>query len=116
MNFQDKAKTKELSAACVRSAPPPGVVPLAMAAVGETCELAMVRGANLRQRLADMGLGLGSRFRVEAGEGKGPMVISVRGSRLILGCGMIHKIFIRLTSRDSKSGRPAASQQKGSAS
>jgi len=79
--------------------PPAGarpVVPLAMARPGETVELVDVRGGlGLQRRLAEMGLGPGSRFVVETRGRPGPFVIRVKGSRLILGHGMVRRVFVR---------------------
>ena len=78
---------------------PPGsqpLMPLAMARPGETVELVDVRGGlGLQRRLAEMGLGPGSRFTVETSGRPGPFVIRVKGSRLILGHGMVTRVFIR---------------------
>ena len=78
---------------------PPGsqpVMPLAMARPGETVELVDVRGGRgLQRRLAEMGLGSGSRFAVETSGRPGPFVIRVKGSRLILGHGMVTRVFVR---------------------
>jgi Fe2+ transport system protein FeoA len=79
--------------------PPSGsqpVMPLAMARPGETVELVDVRGGlGLQRRLAEMGLGPGSRFTVETSGRPGPFVIHVKGSRLILGHGMVVRVFVR---------------------
>jgi len=79
--------------------PPAGAqppMPLAMARPGEMVELVSVRGGmGLHRRLAEMGLGPGSRFTVETCGRPGPFIIHVKGSRLILGHGMVTRIFIR---------------------
>ena len=79
--------------------PPAGskpVMPLAMARPGEMVELVDVRGGRgLQRRLAEMGLGPGSPFTVETSGRPGPFVIRVKGSRLILGHGMVTRIFVR---------------------
>jgi Fe2+ transport system protein FeoA len=79
--------------------PGPGaqpLMPLAMARPGETVELVDVRGGlGLQRRLAEMGLGPGSRFTVETSGRPGPFVIRVKGSRLILGHGMVTRVFVR---------------------
>ncbi|MFW6106995.1 MAG: FeoA family protein [bacterium] len=72
------------------------VMPLAMARRGETVELVDVRGGRgLHRRLAEMGLGPGSRFVVETSGRPGPFVIRVKGSRLVLGHGMVTRVFVR---------------------
>ena len=71
-------------------------MPLAMARPGETVELVDVRGGlGLQRRLAEMGLGPGSRFTVDTSGRPGPFVIRVKGSRLILGHGMVARVFVR---------------------
>ena len=71
-------------------------MPLAMARPGEMVELVSVRGGmGLHRRLAEMGLGPGSRFTVGTCGRPGPFVIHVKGSRLILGHGMVTRIFVR---------------------
>ena len=79
--------------------PGPGaqpLMPLAMVRPGETVELVDVRGGlGLQRRLAEMGLGPGSRFTVETSGRPGPFVIRVKGSRLILGHGMVTRVFVR---------------------
>jgi Fe2+ transport system protein FeoA len=71
-------------------------MPLAMARPGETVELVDVRGGlSLQRHLAEMGLGPGSQFAVETSARMGPFVIRVKGSRLILGHGMVDRLFVR---------------------
>jgi len=71
-------------------------MPLTMAGPGETVELLNVRGGlGLQRRLAEMGLGPGSRFRIETNGRPGPFIISVKGSRLILGHGMVGRMYVR---------------------
>jgi Fe2+ transport system protein FeoA len=75
-------------------------MPLAMARPGETVELVDVHGGlGLQRRLAEMGLGPGSRFAVETSGRPGPFVIRVKGSRLILGHGMVTRVFVRPVER-----------------
>ena len=71
-------------------------MPLSMARPGEAVALVDVRGGvGLRRRLAEMGLGPGSHCTVETTGRPGPVVIRVKGSRLILGYGMAHRLFVR---------------------
>ena len=71
-------------------------MPLAMARPGEMVELVSVRGGmGLHRRPGRDGLGPGSRFTVETCGRPGPFIIHVKGSRLILGHGMVARIFIR---------------------
>ena len=51
-------------------------------------------GRGLQQRLAEMGLLPGCRLRVLSG-GRGPFVVAVKGSRLVLGHGMVGRILVR---------------------
>ncbi len=67
-------------------------MPLAMASVGEPVKLVSVNaGQGLVQRLADLGLTPGVEITVMQSHG-GPLMISVRDSRLALGRGMAHKV------------------------
>jgi len=71
------------------------MMPLSMVSEGETVEIASVRtGWGLQRRLADMGLTPGVSVRVVNSQGRGPVVLSVRGSRLALGHGVAHKIMV----------------------
>ena len=77
------------------SAPGPAV-PLTMAAPGQQVVLAEIRGGRrLRHRLAEMGLMPGTPFRVVATGRAGPVIIDLRDSRLVLGRGMVHRVFVR---------------------
>ena len=75
------------------------LMPLAMARPGQTVYLVDVRGGlGLQRRLAEMGLGPGSRFTVQTSGRPGPFIISLKGSRLILGHGMVGRMFVRPSS------------------
>jgi len=77
------------------TAPDEPLIPLARARPGETVELFACRGGmGLQRRLAEIGLGIGSRFVVER-IGHGPCVIASKGARLILGHGMVGRLLIR---------------------
>ena len=66
-----------------------------MVSAGETVEIAAVRaGWGLQRRLADLGLTPGVRVKVINSQGRGPVVLNVRGSRLALGHGVAHKIMV----------------------
>lgn len=70
-------------------------MPLVQAAAGQEVRLAEIRGGRgLTHRLAEMGLTPGARMRVVANNHRGPFIISVRESRLMLGRGMIDRIFV----------------------
>jgi Fe2+ transport system protein FeoA len=71
-------------------------MPLAMISPGEVVEVVDVRaGWGLRRRLADMGLTPGVVIRVVNSQMPGPIVIDLRGSRLVLGHGMTQRILVR---------------------
>ena len=70
-------------------------MPLAMVSPGEVVTVVSVRaGRGLTRRLADMGLVPGTRLRVVNSQMPGPLIIDVRGSRLVLGHGMAQKITV----------------------
>ena len=78
------------------AAPPGFRMPLSSARPGDRVEVVAVRGgAGLQSRLADMGLGPGARFRVETRGTPGPFLIELKGARLILGRGMVERIWVR---------------------
>lgn len=52
-------------------------------------------GAGLKSRLSAMGLLPGTEFKVINNGHPGPFVISLKGSRLMLGRGMAAKIFVK---------------------
>ncbi|KPK81554.1 MAG: hypothetical protein AMJ81_10515 [Phycisphaerae bacterium SM23_33] len=81
----------------LNSADPPAgpVMPLSLAAVGRTVTFARAEGGvGLIRRLAEMGLTPGEPIRV-LHRGPGPFIIMVRGSRLVLGRGMVQRILVR---------------------
>jgi ferrous iron transport protein A len=70
--------------------------PLTFADSGKKLEItAITGGCGMSQRLADMGLTVGSRVSIVSGNSGGPLVVDVRGSRLGLGCSIAHKIMVR---------------------
>jgi len=70
-------------------------MPLMQAATGEEVKLAEIRGGGrLTHRLAEMGLTPGTRMRIVANNHPGPFIVSVKESRLMLGRGMIDRIFV----------------------
>ena len=72
------------------------LMPLAIVSPGEVVEVVDVRaGWGLRRRLADMGLTPGVVIRVMNSQMPGPIVIDLRGSRLVLGQGMTQRILVR---------------------
>ncbi|HET6427969.1 MAG TPA: FeoA family protein [Phycisphaerae bacterium] len=72
-------------------------MPLAMALVGQTVRFISARGGRgLSHRLAEMGLTPGETLEV-LNRGPGPFIVNVRGTRLILGHGMVGRIFVQPT-------------------
>ena len=70
-------------------------MPLALASKGQEVVLASVHGGRgLQHRLAEMGLTPGVRFKVIAKGRPGPFIVLLRDSRLILGHGMVHRIYV----------------------
>ena len=71
------------------------MMPLSMVSAGETVKIASVKaGWGLQRRLADMGLTPGVQVRVVNSQGRGPVVLDIRGSRLALGHGIAHRIMV----------------------
>jgi len=72
-------------------------VPLAMVSSGEVVTMVSTRaGWGLTRRLADMGLVPGTKLRVINNQMPGPLIIDLRGSRLVLGHGMAQKILVEV--------------------
>ncbi|MGQ9814043.1 MAG: FeoA family protein [Candidatus Roseilinea sp.] len=70
------------------------MMPLSMTSPGADLRLMEIRGgAQLRQRLADLGLNPGTPVRV-VHAGAGGMILDVKGSRLAIGFGMAMKILV----------------------
>ena len=71
-------------------------LPLAMVRPGDVVTLVSIRaGWGLQRRLADMGLTPGVQIRVINSQMPGPVLIDLRGSRLVLGHGIAQKIMIK---------------------
>jgi len=67
-------------------------MPLTMLSPGERGRVTAVHGGRgLNHRLAEMGLSVGTEV-VLVRFGGGPVVVNVRGTRLMLGRGMAHRI------------------------
>lgn len=76
--------------------------PLSMAAIGESvCLVKILGGGKINQRLTALGLCPGVKLYVLQDAG-GPLMISVRGSRIALGRGMAQKIMVRKVVENSK--------------
>ena len=68
---------------------------LANAHIGETVRLVTIQGGTqIRRRLADMGLSTGMEVKVITGIASGPIILSVKDSRLAIGRGMAEKIIV----------------------
>lgn len=52
-------------------------------------------GSKVKKKLQDMGLTPGVKFCVVTSGNFGPMIIELRGSRIALGRGILHKITVR---------------------
>ena len=71
------------------------LIPLTSARVGQSVRVTRVEGGQgLRGRLCSMGLTPGTPVEVVA-DGGGPVVLSVLGSRVMIGRGMAAKIMVR---------------------
>ena len=69
--------------------------PLSLAKAGESVRLIRVDGGSgLKQRMVAMGLLPGSSFEVLKNKGNGPVVLCVKGARLIVGRGMSDRIMV----------------------
>jgi len=78
------------------------VFPLSMAAIGESvCLVTILGGGKINQRLTALGLSPGVKLCILQDAG-GPLMISVRGSRIALGRGMTQKIMVRKVVENSK--------------
>jgi len=73
-----------------------GAIPLSMTSAGQEVVLAEVAaGRRFQHRLAEMGLTRGTRFSIVAKGALGPYIILVKDTRLMLGRGMVDRIFVR---------------------
>lgn len=69
--------------------------PLSAVRAGETVELVSIEaGHGLRSRLASMGLVPNERIMIVNNGHPGPFVISVKGTKVMLGRGIAHKIMV----------------------
>ncbi len=76
----------------------PREMPLSLAGIGKPLTVTGINaGCGLRNRLADMGLTIGSAVRVVSGCHPGPLLIDIRGSRLGLGFGAAQKVMVKET-------------------
>jgi Fe2+ transport system protein FeoA len=70
-------------------------LPLNEVRAGTTVRIAMIEaGHGLKNRLAAMGLMTDVEIRVVRNDGAGQIIINVKNSKVILGRGMSHKVFV----------------------
>ena len=73
-------------------------VPLSAVPSGEHAEvLRFIAGRGLQARLASMGILPGVAVRVMRNDSFGPLVLGLKGSRLMLGRGVADKVMVRRT-------------------
>lgn len=68
-----------------------------LSAIEAGCSVRLVKvdgGSSLKQRMVAMGLLPGADFKVVKNKGNGPVVLSIKGARLIVGRGMSDKIIV----------------------
>ena len=74
---------------------PEQLMPLSTVRAGQTVKLVSINaGRGLTNRLASMGLLPNVKITVVNNSHPGPFVISVKGSKMMLGRGMAHKIMV----------------------
>jgi Fe2+ transport system protein FeoA len=77
------------------------IFPLALTAAGEKVRLERIQGGeSLTHRLTALGLTPGVELSIIQDSG-GPLLISVRDSRIALGRGMAHKLLVSLVGSSS---------------
>ena len=73
----------------------PGIIALDKARAGSTVRIVRIdSGHHLNNRLASMGLLKKTEMTVVRNDGAGQIIVAVKGSKIILGRGMSHKIFV----------------------
>jgi Fe2+ transport system protein FeoA len=71
------------------------IMPLGMVRPGEVATVVGLNGGmGLCRKLADMGLTPGVSLKVVHSQGRGPILIDVRGSRIALGFGVAQKVVV----------------------
>ena len=71
-------------------------MPLRMVGADEDVTLSEIAGGkDLQHRLAEMGLLPGVQFKVVNPGKSGPFIILLKGTKLMLGLGMVHRIFVK---------------------
>lgn len=73
------------------------ILPLVLLSRGETARIVRIHGGRgVRKRLFDIGIAPGKKIEIVHGWGKGPLVVMVDETRIMLGRGMANKIYIEL--------------------
>jgi len=76
-------------------------IPLAMISQGEEVTVMDIRaGRGLTKRLAEMGLTPGVTLSIITNHMPGPILVDLRGSRLVLGHGITQKIMVKIEEND----------------
>ena len=71
------------------------IKPLDQLSPGAVAKIATIEaGSGLKNRLASMGLLTDVQIRVIRNDGAGQIIVSVKNSKVILGRGMSHKVFV----------------------
>jgi ferrous iron transport protein A len=71
------------------------IKPLDKIAAGASAKIVTIEaGSGLKNRLAAMGLLADVQIRVVRNDGAGQIIINVKNSKIILGRGMSHKVFV----------------------
>ena len=71
------------------------VKPLGEIKAGSTVQIVRIdSGHSLNNRLAAMGLLKNTEMKIVRNDGAGQIIVAVKGSKIILGRGMSHKIFV----------------------
>ncbi len=71
-------------------------MPLALAPAGQELELVSISGGRrFQHRMVEMGLASGVRFSMVARGSPGPCILQLKETRLVVGRGMIDRLFVR---------------------
>lgn len=71
------------------------IIPLDQVSPGAMAKIVMIEaGSGLKNRLASMGLLADVQVRVVRNDGAGQIIVHVKNSKVILGRGMSHKVFV----------------------
>ena len=82
----------------VQNSTRPGMTPLDQVRPPGTVRIVEIKsGHTLKNRLAAMGLLKDTQISVVRNDGAGQIIVSVKNSKIILGRGMSHKIFVTHT-------------------